>query len=89
MTEKQVRLIQNGLYRIFWKEGGVSLAAIGRNYSGKVWYCPVNWINGKGWYDWTKIKTVELLVEKSGQKLTETIERQRRRNEIPRPTDGT
>ena len=35
-----------GIYEIFWKSGGSSLAAIGMTYSGKRWFAPTNWTNG-------------------------------------------
>jgi hypothetical protein len=35
-----------GIYRIFWKSGGSSVASIGMTYSGKRWVAPSNWTNG-------------------------------------------
>ena len=32
-----------GLYKIFWKSGGTSLAAIGNLYDGIRWVAPINW----------------------------------------------
>jgi hypothetical protein len=32
-----------GLYKIFWKSGGSSLAAIGNMYNGVRWIAPINW----------------------------------------------
>lgn len=50
-------VINHGLYRIFWKEGGSSLAAVGSDASGRRWYQPTNWISGPG-FDWTKVSHV-------------------------------
>ena len=35
-----------GLYEIFWKSGGSSVAAIGMTYDGTRWFAPTNWCNG-------------------------------------------
>jgi hypothetical protein len=51
MNKKQVSEIQHGLYEIFWKEGGSSLASVGSDRNGKRWYAPINWIVVP-WYDW-------------------------------------
>lgn len=36
--------ILDGLYRVFWKSGGMSLCAIGFNSDGSNWIAPTNWI---------------------------------------------
>lgn len=36
--------IRFGLYRVFWKSGGSSMAAIGGDASGGRWIAPSNWI---------------------------------------------
>lgn len=33
-----------GLYRIFWKTGGSSLAAVGMGNDGTRWLAPTNWV---------------------------------------------
>jgi hypothetical protein len=43
-----------GLYRVQWKEGGESLAAVGMNEKGERWIAPTNWIRAgmlstEGW----------------------------------------
>jgi hypothetical protein len=35
-----------GLYRLYWKEGGFSLAAVGMSADGSMWFAPVNWCDG-------------------------------------------
>ena len=53
-----------GLYRIHWKEGGRSSAAIGMNSDGTRWIAPTNWtcpacIMSEG--HWEEIERLELI----------------------------
>jgi hypothetical protein len=48
----------SGLYRLHWKEGGASLASVGRDRYGRVWFAPTNWIKVP-WYDWELVASVE------------------------------
>lgn len=41
-----VASINNGVYRIYWRSGGFSVASIGRTRSGDVWIAPANWVSG-------------------------------------------
>lgn len=50
----------NGLYEVYWEDGGTSLVAVGRNAHGDVWYAPTNWVNVPS-YDWEKITKVDLV----------------------------
>lgn len=36
--------VRPGLYRVWWTEGGSSLAAVGVNRSGGRWLAPLNWV---------------------------------------------
>lgn len=36
--------IKPGLYRVFWKTGGSSLAAVGMTADGGRWLAPTNWL---------------------------------------------
>lgn len=36
----------SGLYRVYWADGGSSLAAIGSLYDGTRWLAPTNWVTG-------------------------------------------
>lgn len=56
------RPIRLGLYRVYWEEGGTSLAAIGCDSKGNFWVAPTNWISGPT-TDLTRIKAFELLLE--------------------------
>ena len=58
-------LSSNGIYRIYWKDGGNSLSSVGTMSDGRRWYCPCNWT---GYYkeclasfNWDIVKYVERL----------------------------
>lgn len=34
---------RHGLYRLFWKSGGMSEAAVGSLHDGRRWFAPTNW----------------------------------------------
>lgn len=44
MKAVEVRCLVNGLYRLHWKSGGSSLAAVGVTNNGGRWIAPVNWV---------------------------------------------
>jgi hypothetical protein len=52
-----------GLYRVFWKSGGDSLAAIGMNSDGSRWLAPTNWVSPgqleKHWDDIERLERIE------------------------------
>lgn len=39
----QPQLKQYGIYRLYWKSGGSSLAAVGGLSDGTLWFAPTNW----------------------------------------------
>jgi hypothetical protein len=45
MTKKEVQKLDHGLYYLYWKSGGFSLAAVGSLHSGDRWYAATNWTN--------------------------------------------
>lgn len=51
-------LLKHGLYRLYWNDGGVSLASVGSDFYGNRWYAPTNWISGAS-LDWTRVKRAE------------------------------
>lgn len=51
---------KHGLYRLYWRSGGESLAAVGTGSDGRFWYQPCNWINGPS-YDWGSVESFELI----------------------------
>jgi len=59
-TPTQFRGCSLGLYKIFWKSGGVSAAAVGFDYYGDRWFMPTNWTDGPC-FDWSKVKSIELI----------------------------
>lgn len=44
MKQEEVNKIAPGLYRVAWKSGGSSLAAVGITANGTRWLAPTNWI---------------------------------------------
>lgn len=67
MTEMEVaqQVRRNGLYRLYWKDGGFSLASVGRRYTGAPWYAPCNWTSkeaaGVVSAVWDRVQRAELL----------------------------
>ena len=64
MKRAEVQKLKHGLYRVWWKSGGNSLAAVGSFANGARWIMPTNWIsfgNGNHRHIWEKIKRVTLL----------------------------
>lgn len=45
MSKKEVQNLKHGLYEVYWKSGGSSLAAIGSLRCGKRWIAPINWVS--------------------------------------------
>ena len=44
MKRSDVQKLKPGMYRIDWKEGGASLAAVGVTRAGGRWLAPLNWV---------------------------------------------
>lgn len=63
MTQEQARQLDHGLYRLFWKGGGTSLASVGSLHDGQHWFAPTNWTSvtagGIASTDWAKVAKVE------------------------------
>lgn len=68
MTQEEAKKLSHGLYRISWKEGGASLAAVGSLYDGTRWFAPTNWTNqsteGIASTSWRMVDYVELIKER-------------------------
>lgn len=60
MKAKAIDRLPIGVYRLHWKSGGTSVAAVGCLASGEKWFAPANWISGPS-TDWTKVESVELI----------------------------
>jgi hypothetical protein len=61
MTKVEAKKLALGLYRLFWKSGGSSLAAIGRGANGDRWLAPVNWVEVGFADSWRLVSRVELI----------------------------
>ena len=46
MTKYEVSKLPHGVYEVFWKSGGSSLAAVGSLHNGDRWLAPCNWTHG-------------------------------------------
>ena len=46
MNYSDVQELKHGIYRIHWKEGGSSLAAVGSDVAGNRWLAATNWVSG-------------------------------------------
>jgi uncharacterized protein (TIGR00645 family) len=44
MTKAEAQATKRGLYRVFWKSGGSSIAAVGSTSSGSRWLAACNWV---------------------------------------------
>ena len=53
MKRSKIQELPHGLYLVYWKSGGQSLAAVGSMSDGTRWLAPCNWIIP------TTIETVE------------------------------
>lgn len=49
------RIKKHGVYRLYWHEGGFSLATVGGDAKGRPWFAPCNWISGPS-FDWGPVK---------------------------------
>ncbi len=66
---EQQKGLKHGLYKIFWMDGGSSLASIGFTYDGTNWFSCCNWTS-KGNDEpmvastkWQIVKSIELIME--------------------------
>lgn len=64
MTRIEARKLRSGLYRVFWKGGDESLAAVGQNDLGDKWIAPSNWLSpdetGAHWRTITRVEVIEI-----------------------------
>lgn len=68
MTKEEVKKLNHGLYKVYWKSGGSSLAAVGSLHDGGRWLAPCNWSSAdKMTFDssyWKIVKSVTLITDK-------------------------
>lgn len=62
MTKAETKKLARGIYRLHWKSGGSSLAAVGSNERGDRWIAPTNWINAGSTLHWKLVERAELLM---------------------------
>ncbi|HET8688674.1 MAG TPA: hypothetical protein VFM18_18825 [Methanosarcina sp.] len=65
MTKQEANSLPPALYRVYWKSGGTSYAAVGIRDNGSRWLAPCNWIVPTvepGW--WRMVERIELLVSR-------------------------
>ncbi len=43
MTRSEFQTLQHGVFQVFWKSGGLSVAAVGSTANGERWLAPANW----------------------------------------------
>ncbi len=58
MKQKKVKKLSSGLYEIYWKNGGSSLASVGQDENGSMWFAPTNWVASIPCFDWSTAKSV-------------------------------
>ena len=61
MNKKEVKELPLGLYRIYWKSEGSSLAAVGNTSEGKRWIAPCNWVNVPTTTHWRSVERAVLI----------------------------
>jgi hypothetical protein len=66
MTREEAGRLAPGVYRIWWEEGGSSVASVGILHDGTPWFMPANWTgDGKiqASTDWDDVERVELIAQ--------------------------
>lgn len=61
--------LDHGLYKIYWKDGGCSMASVGSLHSGKRWFAPTNWTSKDHTIAssaWNKVKDVKCIMSNAG-----------------------
>jgi hypothetical protein len=66
--------LKNGLYELEYEGGGFSLAAVGRDTAGKVWFAATNWANGAPTFVWADVKSARLLLAEKDRGKGKEIE---------------
>ncbi len=73
-----VRYLELGIYRLYWKDGGMSVAAVGQNESGDFWYAPADWTSGIPCFDWDKVAVIKQVTSHQTQIMADKNERKQR-----------
>lgn len=62
MSDAESRELPHGLYALYWRGGGVSLAAVGSDAFGGRWFAPANWLgSGVPCHEWDAVERAELI----------------------------
>ena len=69
LKKADVQKLNHGVYRLYWKEGGSSLAVVGSMHSGARWFACANWTGKDGCgipgsdhrKFWNKVKKAEAI----------------------------
>ena len=59
MRQQDALRLDTGLYRLHWKSGGFSLAAVGQLRDGARWFAPSDWQNGLTSTRWSLVERAE------------------------------
>lgn len=69
MTRQEARRLDHGVYCLFWKGGGSSVASVGSLHDGSRWFAPSNWTSavptGIASTDWRRVNHT-VLIEDQG-----------------------
>jgi hypothetical protein len=70
MTPDEVKKLPLGLYEIFWKSGGSSLASVGMIENGDRWLAPTNWTHtSEDQAEWDGVESATYLMNFLGRCL--------------------
>jgi hypothetical protein len=79
MKQTEVKELKHGLYKLWWKTGGCSLASVGSTHDGSRWYAPCNWTSQDNERpmvastDWIDVDRVELIKENNYEKAKDGL----------------
>lgn len=63
MNKEDRKQLKPGLYRVYWKDGGYSIAAIGVTRNGDLWLAPTNWVfPAQGRQAWQAVDFVKEII---------------------------
>ncbi len=67
MKKRKVQELNHGLYKIYWKSGGSSLASVGSDRGGARWMAPVNWVSPISSHadHWKAVRKIKLIKAQS------------------------
>lgn len=65
MKKEEIQKLKHGLYIIHWRQGGISLAAVGSDYAGRRWLACTNWTHQKS----RSVQTTDLRVWEGVEKV--------------------